>query len=116
MKTIASLVAVSLVLAGCATASKDIVATSSSPLQYQNLDCTQIQQELTRVTNRANDIGARLDTAAQNDKAIAGVALLLFWPAAFALGGTKGQEAEYANLKGQADALQQAAIAKKCAL
>ena len=40
--------------------------------------------------------------------------MLLFWPALFALGGTKQQEAEYARLKGEYDALQQAAIVKKC--
>lgn len=43
-----------------------------------------------------------------------GVGLVLFWPALFALGGTKQQEAEYARLKGEHDALQQAAVAKKC--
>jgi hypothetical protein len=40
----------------------------------------------------------------------------LFWPAAFALGGNQAQEAEYARLKGEADAIHQAAIAKKCAI
>ena len=39
--------------------------------------------------------------------------MILFWPALFALGGTKQQEAEYARLKGEYDAVQQAAIAKK---
>jgi hypothetical protein len=42
------------------------------------------------------------------------VTLFLFWPAAFALGGTKQQEAEYARLKGESDAVQQAVIAKRC--
>jgi hypothetical protein len=32
----------------------------------------------------------------------------------FALGGTKQQEAEYARLTGEYDALQQAVVAKKC--
>ena len=45
-----------------------------------------------------------------------GVGMILFWPALFALGGTKEQEAEYGRLKGEYEAIQQAAIAKKCTL
>ena len=114
MKTIAGVTALAVLLAGCATASKDIAAAYVSPVQYQSYDCDQLAAESQRLTGRAQQLGARLDQAADNDKAITGVALILFWPAAFALGGTKGQEAEYARLKGEADAVQQAAIARKC--
>ena len=45
------------------------------------------------------------------------VLLLVFTLGAlFALGGTKEQEAEYGRLKGEYEAIQQAAIAKKCTL
>jgi hypothetical protein len=44
------------------------------------------------------------------------VSLLLFWPAAFALGGNQTVETEYARLKGEYDAVQQAAILKNCNL
>jgi len=101
-------------LAGCATASKDIAAQSVSPLQYQQYDCGQITAEMQRVHTRATQLAGRLDEAATNDKVITGVGLILFWPALFALGGTKDQEAEYARLKGEYDALQQVAIQKKC--
>ena len=67
-----------------------------------------------RVQTRANQLAGRLDSAAANDKAITGVGVILFWPALFALGGTKDQEAEYGRLKGESEALQQAAIFKKC--
>lgn len=43
-----------------------------------------------------------------------GVGLVVFWPALFFLGGTIRQEAEYARLKGEYDAVQQAAIEQKC--
>lgn len=111
--TVAALAAC-IAITGCATASSDIAAAYVSPVQYQTYDCDQLAAESGRLSGRATQLGARLDQAAANDKAITGVALLLFWPAAFALGGTKGQEAEYAQLKGQADAVQQAAVAKKC--
>ncbi|WP_172599983.1 hypothetical protein [Sulfuricystis multivorans] len=101
-------------MAGCATAAKDIAAQSVSPLQYQQYDCGQISAEMQRVHTRATQLAGRLDEAAANDKAITGVGVILFWPALFALGGTKDQEAEYARLKGEYDALQQVAIQKKC--
>jgi hypothetical protein len=59
-------------------------------------------------------LGGRLDTAASNDKAIAGVGMILFWPALFALGGTKQQEADYSRLRGEYDAVQQSAVLRKC--
>lgn len=114
MKTTALLTAVAVALGGCATASKDVATAYVSPLQYQSYDCEQLGAESQRLTARAQQLGARLDEAAANDKAITGVALILFWPAAFALGGTKQQEAEYARLKGEHEAIQQAAIARKC--
>lgn len=103
------------VLGGCSTASKDIASTYVSPNQYRNLDCEQLAQEAQRIQVRVVEIGGRLDQAAQNDKALVGVGMILFWPALFALGGTKQQEAEYGRLRGEYDAVQQTSIEKKCA-
>jgi hypothetical protein len=83
-------------------------------MQYQNYDCDQLGAEAARLTTRVQQLGGRLDEAASNDKAITGVGAILFWPALFALGGTKQQEAEYGRLKGEAEAVQQAAVFKKC--
>ena len=114
MKFVTSLVSAAVLLTGCATASKDISALSVSPLQYNSYECTQLEAENARLTTRIAQLGGRLDEAASNDKAIMTVGMILFWPALFALGGTKEQEAEYAKIKGEYDALQQAAIAKMC--
>jgi len=103
-----------LVLAGCATASKDIAPTYVSPMQYQSYDCDQIAAEVQRISARVNQLGGRLDEASSNDKVITTVGVILFWPILFALGGTKQQEAEYARLKGEYDALEQQAVVKKC--
>lgn len=103
-----------LTIAGCATSSKDISAAYVSPVQYAGLDCQQISSELARVSGRATELGARLDQAASNDKTIATAGGILFWPALFALGGTKPQEAEYSKLRGEYDALIQSANLKKC--
>ena len=113
-KTIATIVSLSIAVSGCATSSKDISANYVSPLQYQSYDCDQIAAEVQRVQVRVQQLGGRLDEASSNDKVITTVGAILFWPILFALGGTKQQEAEYARLKGEYDALQQAAISKKC--
>lgn len=112
-KTIATLL-IPIFLSACATAGKDVAATYVSPVQFSNYDCEQLKQELLRVQGRANQLSGRLDEAASNDKAIVGVGMILFWPALFALGGTKQQEAELARLKGEYDALSAAAVNKKC--
>lgn len=111
-KTIALAVCVAIV--GCSTASKDVATAYVSPVQYQAMDCDQLAAESARVSGRVSQLGGRLDEAASNDKTIGVVGAILFWPALFALGGTKQQEAEYARLKGEHDALHQAAVMKKC--
>lgn len=113
-KTIATLVSAGVVLSGCATASKDLTPTYTSPLQYQAYNCDQLASESQRIQARVLQLGGRLDTAASNDKAIAGVGMILFWPALFALGGTKQQEADYSRLRGEYDAVQQSAVLRKC--
>ena len=56
----------------------------------------------------------KLDKNRENDNMATGVSLLLFWPAVFFLGGTKESEAEFARLKGEAQAIEQVSIQKKC--
>ena len=113
-KSIAVLVA-SGILTACATAGKDVASTYVSPMQYANYDCDQLRAESMRISGRVNQLTGRLDEAASNDKAIAGVGMILFWPALFALGGTKQQEAELSRLKGEYDAIETTATTKKCA-
>jgi hypothetical protein len=113
-KLLSSLLAITVFVSGCASSSSQIAASYSSPLQYQSYDCAQIALESDRIKSRLVATGGQLDKAADNDKVITGAALILFWPAAFFLGGNKQQEAEFARLKGDYDALQQAAVIKKC--
>ena len=82
-------------------------------MQYQSYDCDQITGEEQRIQARVVQLGGRLDEASTHDKGIMGAGLILFWPALFALGGTKEQEAEYGRLKGEYDAITQEAIVKK---
>jgi hypothetical protein len=43
-------------------------------------------------------------------------AIVIFWPAAFFVGGDKQTAAELSQMKGQMVAVEQAAIAKKCGI
>lgn len=103
-----------VVAAGCSTAAKDIEPSYASPLPYQGYTCQQLADESARVDTHTRALGQHLDEAARNDKGIMVVGALFFWPALFALGGTKEEELEYARLRGEYDALQQTAAAKGC--
>lgn len=100
-------------LSGCASTSDKVSAAYVSPLQFNSYDCAQLTAESQRLAARVSELGGQVDKAATNDKVIMGVALIVFWPALFAL-GNKQQEAELARLKGEYDGLQRAAIEKKC--
>jgi hypothetical protein len=113
-KPVAGALCISLALSGCATSSKDVATSYVSPMQFQSYDCQQLASEAQRIQSRVNQLSGRLDEAANNDKVLMGVGLLLFWPALFAVGGTKQQEAEFARLKGEYEAIQQSAVARRC--
>ena len=117
MKNVALLTLAAVAMAGCASSSKDIATTYISPLQYQSFDCNQVGAELQRVTRRAGELQVSIDKEAGNDAAQMGIGLVLFWPALLFLEGGDGPDAaEYARLKGERDALEQAAIQKSCGI
>ncbi len=102
-------------LVGCASQPDKIQATYVSPDQYQRHDCQQIAAEKGRVERRVNTLYASLKKTADNDATQMGVGMLLLWPTLFFLEGGDGPEAaEYAQLKGQYEALEQASIQKRC--
>lgn len=113
-KITAVLLCITMSLYGCSTSSKNISASYVSPLQFQAYDCDQLSSEAQRIQTRVSELTGRLDKAATNDKWIMTAGLLIAWPALFALGGTKEQEAEYARLKGEYDAIHQSAVVRKC--
>lgn len=114
MKKIIIVSVVCAAISACSTSSKNVATSYVSPIQYQSYSCDQVSAELARVTSRVNELGVRLDKAADADAAITGIGLIIFWPALFALGGTKQQEADYARYKGEYDALTQISVQKNC--
>ena len=116
MRNFKKLVALTLafVLAGCSTASKDIMPAYVSPAIYSNYDCDQLRLELIRVSIEVNALSGKLDKNKENDNMTTAAGVILFWPALFFVGGSKEQEARYAQLRGEYIALEQATIQKKC--
>lgn len=114
MKRVSALLMVAMALSGCATSSKNIAASYTSPMQYRGYDCEQLTAEGQRIHARVSQLSGRLDSAADNDKWIVAAGVLVAWPFLFAVGGTKDQEAEYARLKGEHDAIMQTSTMKKC--
>lgn len=100
-------------MAACASKSDNISAAYVSPLQYQGYNCNQIRSELARVSRRVNEVAGVQDSQASKDSVALGVGMVLFWPALFFMIG-KDKEEELARLKGEYEALEQAAIQKDC--
>jgi hypothetical protein len=107
---------VALTVAGCASKSSDITPAYVSPVMYQGYTCQQLAQEARGVSARAGQVSGAQDQKRSNDQIATGVAIVVFWPAAFFVGGDGPASAELAQLKGQMNAIEQASIQKKCGI
>lgn len=110
------LTGIAILSTACAKHTNEISAQYVSPLQYSSYDCSQIELEMQTVSRRVTEIGGEVDKNASNDSAKMGVGLILLWPTLFFLDGDTPQAAEYGRLKGEFDALEKAAIQKKCSI
>ena len=102
-------------LSGCAPSADKVQPTYVSPLQYQGYSCNQIRQEMMIVARHVSEVSGTQDHDANNDTAAMGVGLVLFWPALFFL-ANKDQRAELGRLKGEYEALEEAAVRKNCSV
>jgi len=114
VRNLAVMILAVLTLAGCASASSDIQASYISPLTYQQYSCQQLGMEAQAVASRAAIVAGAQDQKRTNDAIATTAAVIVFWPAAFLVGGNGQTAAELANLKGQMTAIEQASIQKKC--
>jgi hypothetical protein len=101
-------------LTGCASSSADITPSYVSPMLFQSYNCQQLAMEAQSVSARAAALTGAQDSQRTKDQVATGVAIVVFWPAAFFVGGDKQTAAELAQMKGQMVAIEQASIAKKC--
>jgi hypothetical protein len=107
---------VCLALVGCASSASDITASYVSPHQYQQLNCQQISAEAERVSRRVTELSGAQDSKATGDAVATGVAIVVFWPAAFFIKGDGHTAAELGRLKGEFEALEKISIEKNCGL
>jgi hypothetical protein len=103
-------------LCGCASKSNEVSAAYVSPIQYQNYTCQQLGMEAQALSARAAIVSGAQDQKRTNDQLATAAAVVVFWPAAFFVGGDGPTAAELGQLKGQLVAVEQASIMKKCAI
>jgi uncharacterized protein YceK len=116
MRLILLIVIVALSLGGCASKSSEISAAYVSPIPYQSYTCQQLGMEAQAVSVKAAELSGVQDQKRTNDQVATGVAIVVFWPAAFLVGGDGQVAAQLAQLKGQMNAIEQASIYKKCGI
>ncbi|MCA0938947.1 hypothetical protein CLG85_020410 [Yangia mangrovi] len=116
LKIIAFGLVTSIAISGCAKKSQDIPAQYVSPMQFQSYSCSQITEEAQRVSEYSARAVRVQNKTASTDAVATGVAIVLFWPAAFFVSGNGENANELARLKGQMDALKSASDLKQCGL
>lgn len=116
MKRIVLSVVVGLCVSGCAQRAEEIRAASVSPILYQNLNCVQIAQETARVSAKAAELTGVQNQRATTDAVATGVAIVVFWPAAFLIRGDGANAGELSRLKGEMEALEAVSNQKKCGI
>jgi len=110
------IVALGAALAGCASSSAEIAPAYISPVAYQQYTCQQLALEAQGVSQRAATLSGAQDQQRSKDGLATAAAVVIFWPAAFFVGGDKQTAAELAQMKGQMVAIEQASIQKKCGI
>lgn len=112
----AATVCVPLVLAGCATAPKDIAPTYVPTMQYEHMSCRALQTEAQNVSGAAAAAVGVQQQKADNDKVAMGVGLVIFWPALLFMKGNGANEVQVAQLKGQMNAIEAVSNEKHCGI
>lgn len=110
------MVALAAALGGCASSASDIAPAYVSPVAYQSYTCQQLALEAQSISTRAATLSGAQDSQRSKDGLVTAAAIVVFWPAAFFVGGDKQTAAELSQMKGQMVAIEQASIAKKCAI
>lgn len=103
-------------VSGCASNSREIAAAYVSPLAYNGYSCPQLAAELQRISSRVQQVSGTVDDRASNDSVAMGVGMILFWPALFFMKGDGPEAQELARLKGEYEAVNQAAIRNNCGM
>ncbi len=110
------IIAAAAATGACASGADKVVGTYVSPIQYQNYSCTQLGEEAQRISSRVAQVSGVQDAKATNDAIVTTAAVIIFWPAAFLVGGNDQNTAELARLKGEFETIEKVSIQKNCGL
>ena len=113
-KTTLALTAATILIAGCASKPSEIQAQYVSPITYSDYSCKQIRSEMRRVQSKVTSLGGQIEDNSSGDDMAMGVGMVLFWPALFFLDGDGTESQDYGRLKGEYEALEEAAIQQDC--
>ena len=103
--------------AACASQPETIPSQYVSEAAYKHHSCDRLVMEARRVSARTGELFDLLNTKANVDVVQLGVGLIWFWPTLlFIEAGDGPKAAEYARIKGQAEAIERAAVTKECDL
>ena len=103
---ILGIVALGAALGGCASSASDIAPAYISPVAYQTYTCQQLALEAQAISTRAAALSGAQDSQHTKDGWTTAAAVVIFWPAAFFVGGDKQTAAELAQMKGQMVAIE----------
>ena len=106
--------AISVAAAGCTTPAKNVPARYVPPSNYQPFSCHQLTLEYQRVQGRLLELGGKLDTSAKRDATLGAFGAVIFFPSLLLLSPDTQSETEYSTLRGEFEAMKQAAFMKRC--
>lgn len=101
-------------LSACATSPEAVAPSYISPSAYSAMSCGRLNMEAQRINSALASATGRQQAKATSDATMTAISLLVFWPAAFFISGDNATTGELARLKGEAQAVTEAAIAKGC--
>lgn len=114
MKKIIFSTAIVSILTACAPSPDRVSASYVSPVVFEGQSCKKLMTERNKIASDVNLLTAEQRKSSTNDAWATGVALVLFWPAAFALALTEDQSAQLAQAKGNFDAVEAQMRNKGC--
>ena len=103
-------------LGGCASSPGGIEPMQVSAGKYTGQSCGALRARSRQITKEAQRVAGKVHDKSTNDAVAMGVALVLFWPAAFFVKGDGPEAEEYARLLGERQAIEKASKAKGCGI
>jgi len=100
----------------CAPAAMDVMAGTSNPRLFNNIECDDLVMELLQTDETIAKLTRIQNKAHKNDKIFVGIGATLFWPLIFAGSFITGsnKEEELAEQMGRQNAIERAMKNKSC--